>query len=115
MVYMLECILILPPKMAAIYAAAGYDVHCTDGRVLEGSRHAEDALREELHQEFRATQKAIARKFMDATDISCDNIANVLGLSVHTVRGMSTGTKNYRGKIERTEMSYEEIQQQVEW
>lgn len=105
--------------MAAIYAAAGYDVHCTDGRVLEGSRHAEDALREELHEEFREQQKGVAKRFLQARDISCDNIANVLGLSVHTVRGMSRkhgdGDKNYRGKIERTEMSYEEIQQQVEW
>ena len=112
---MLECILILPPKMAEIFAAAGYEVHCTDGRVLAGNTQAEEALRAELHQEFRENQKGIARKFLAATDISCDNIANVLGLSKHTVRGMSTGTKNYRGLQERTEMNYTEIMEAVTW
>lgn len=109
MVYMHECILILPPKMAELFAAAGYEVHCTDGRVLDGSRHAEDALKAELHQEFRETQKATARRFLNVTDASCDNIAQALGLSKHTVRGMSTGSKNYRGKQERSELTYTEM------
>lgn len=113
--YMQECNLILPPKMAAIFAVHGYDVHCTNGRFIDGSRAADESLKAELHQEFRSDMKGIARRMLDATDISCDNIAAVCGLSAHTVRGMSTGTKNYKGKIERTEMSYEEILQQVEW
>lgn len=115
MIYMHECILVLPPKMAKLFAAAGYDVHCTSGQVLEGSRHAEEALKAELHQEFRTEQKGIARKMLAVTDVSCDNIAQVLGLSKHTVRGMSTGTKNYRGLQERTELSYSEIMNEVNW
>lgn len=69
----------------------------------------------ELHQEFREDMKGIARKFLAATDISCDNIAAVCGLSKHTVRGMSTGTKNYKGLQERTEMNYTEIMEAVTW
>ncbi len=101
--------------MALLFAAAGYDVLCTDGRELTGSRHADEALKAELHQEFREDMKGIARKFLAATDISCDNIAAVCGLSKHTVRGMSTGTKNYKGLQERTEMNYTEIMEAVTW
>ncbi len=116
MVYMQACSLILPPKMALLFAAAGYEVHCTDGRVLDGSKDAENALKAELHQEFRETQKATARRVLanGATDVSCDNLANVLGLSVHTVRGMSKGGKNYRGKQERTELSYNQIMAELD-
>jgi hypothetical protein len=107
-------VLILPPKMAELFAAAGYEVYCTDGRVLDGSKASEDALRAELHEEFRDTQKAQARKMLSVTDASCDNIAAVLGLSAHTVRGMSTGSKNYRGKQERTELSYNQIMAELD-
>lgn len=115
---MLECILILPPKMAAIYCAAGYDVHCTDGSFLSGSTDRQEAEAAAILAECREDQKAVARRVLrNSTDISCDNIAAAFGLSAHTVRGMNRDKRRNRsGKQELTEFTREEIlATQVEW
>lgn len=104
--------------MAAIYAAHGYDVHCTDGRVLLGSNVGEAEFRAELAKEMREDCKAVAKRILrNSTDISCDNIAAAFGLSAHTVRGMNRDKRRNRsGKQELTEFTREEIlATQVEW
>lgn len=104
--------------MAAIFAAHGYDVRCTNGRFIDGSKDAENAFRAELAKETREECKAVARRMLqNSTDISCDNIAAAFGLSAHTVRGMNRDKRrNRRGKQELTEFTREEIlATQVEW